>query len=398
MVTTPGPIIVRLRRPSSDVAVESFAFKVPELRPTVRDDCVSFDVRVKASRAGVLWWINPADDEDKYVGHKVAGWYTSLYAEGSTALDSTTRFCQPPGEYILHENSNNWGSDSSIVVTCGSSSTLLDLVGESGTGLRQHSFSLNKSICVTYDVLITANQPILGLNDTWKQDEMDLKRSIDATGIFRATIGRESTPTDAYDAVVVASSADSSFAIELAYNPIGILILSADSLQTMGMATDAVQQTQWSSIEVTGVSHPILANSRVVPSVLSFDGGIPGTHTSFTNTTSAEWIVASEADGRPIVYSVDQCRIVLAGKRVAFGFDTKDWKYVPVDMEHIMRSSLLWLLDSSNENCTETVTPLETLNVTYNPDDATATTVILSWSWDVSSSGIDCTLDQTRIR
>ena len=189
---------------------------------------------------------------------------------------------------------------------------------------------------------------------------------------------------------MVASSADSSFAIELAYNPIGILILSADSLQTMGMATDAVQQTQWSSIEVTGVSHPILANSRVVPSVLSFDGGIPGTHTSFTNTTSAEWIVASEADGRPIVYSVDQCRIVLAGKRVAFGFDTKDWKYVPVDMEHIMRSNLLWLLDSSNENCTETVTPLETLNVTYDPDDATATAVILSWSWDVSSSGIDC--------
>ena len=47
LVTTPGPIIVRLRRPSSDVAVESFAFKVPELRPTVRDDCVSFDVRVR---------------------------------------------------------------------------------------------------------------------------------------------------------------------------------------------------------------------------------------------------------------------------------------------------------------------------------------------------------------
>jgi hypothetical protein len=146
-------------------------------------------------------------------------------------------------------------------------------------------------------------------------------------------------------------------------------VASPPTLEMLGYLTSGESSTP-----------PLIANLLDGTSTINLVGDAPTEMRTFENLTPIHKLLVSHESKQPSVFAMDQCMIVLQGRRVAFGLPTSNWDLAPMLMQELLVNSVLWTTNSSNDLCTDTVSVVDTFDYTVNMADATATSIDVNWA------------------
>ena len=299
----------------------------------------------------------------------------------SHQIAASHKYCLPSGEYEIA-----LGKYGSYSVSCGDRLLLLETEG--GIQGISSNFSVDTTACTRQDILVYAKKDVHG---TWSPHDVYLKKLIDGSGYFTGHLYETSEPWEynahpdniTFQAIVISDSVDESFGLEIAFEPIGMVSFKPSFLAHIGAIEYPALRENLGFFEKNLLdSQPSMLKNGLslgTSSTLNFIGDSPTEVTTFNLLTASSDLLVSPSSGQPVYFAMEECMIVLQGRRVGFGVQPKHFRKSPEVFRQLLVSSLMWSSNSSNAGCQETVSDLTLFTQSAIASDPQASTVNILW-------------------